>query len=231
MSAAFSAIMMVGALVLPPISVGMTEASTTSQALEPAHLERGIDDGLRIVGRAHAAGADGMIDGVGALADPVGRGLHRRAHRSHRAPSGASARNGGAVMMRRAELHAFEQQLQVAGVAEERRIDARRAHGIGIGEADAAAALGPQHADVQAVAGAEVPLAAVIVDQAEHEVQLDVGPRQRRIGLQEAAGLGEVGGEQPAPLAPPAQDLARQPRQARRREAEQVRARRPCRSA
>ncbi len=50
------------------------------------------------------------------------------------------------------------------------------------------------------------------------------GRASGRIGLEEAAGLREVGGEQPPPLATPAQDLARQSGEPRRREAEEVRA-------
>src|SRR4249920_501133 len=64
----------------------------------------------------------------------------------------------------------------------------------------------------------------VIVDQTDDEMQLDVGPGQYRIGFEEPAGLGEVGGKQPAPLAPPAQDLARQSGDPRRRETEEMRA-------
>src|ERR1700746_3107764 len=41
MSAAFSPIMMVGALVLPPISVGMIEASTTRKPSQPCTFSSG----------------------------------------------------------------------------------------------------------------------------------------------------------------------------------------------
>jgi hypothetical protein len=66
--------------------------------------------------------------------------------------------------------------------------------------------------------------AGVIVYEADHEVQLDVGPRQARFGPHEAAGLGEVSRKQARAIAPPAHDLARQPGQAAQREAEEVRA-------
>ncbi len=42
-------------------------------------------------------------------------------------------------------------------------------------QANRAATLGAQHAGVQAVAGGEMALAGVVVDQADDEVQLDVG--------------------------------------------------------
>ena len=61
-SAAFSAIMMVGALVLPPTSLGMTEASTTRNPGEPAHPQSGVD--YRGLVRAHPAGAYRVVSAV-----------------------------------------------------------------------------------------------------------------------------------------------------------------------
>ncbi len=58
--------MIVGALVLPPISAGITDASTTDSASSPRTRSVGIDDGHLVV--AHAAGADRVIDRVGAPA-------------------------------------------------------------------------------------------------------------------------------------------------------------------
>ena len=67
MSAAFSPIMMVGALVLPPISVGMIEASTTRRRATPCTLSAGSTTAKRIV-HAHLAGADRVVDRVDAIA-------------------------------------------------------------------------------------------------------------------------------------------------------------------
>ena len=53
--------MMVGALVLPVMSVGITEASTP-QALDAAHAQAWIDHGARVL--AHLAGADRVIERV-----------------------------------------------------------------------------------------------------------------------------------------------------------------------
>src|SRR5262249_51459473 len=82
------------------------------------------------------------------------------------------------------------------------------ARGVGIDQANRAAALGPQHARVQAVAGAEMALARVIVDQPDDEMQLQVGARQHRVALDEAPGLREIRGQQAGSLSAPAQDLA-----------------------
>ena len=65
MSEAFSAIMMIGALVLPDIRSGMTEASTTRKASMPRTRKPLIDHGERIV--AHPAGRGRMIDRAAAL--------------------------------------------------------------------------------------------------------------------------------------------------------------------
>ena len=73
MSAAFSPIMMLGALVLPPTSVGMIEASATRSALHAAHAQLRVDYGHGIV--AHLAGTDRVVLRVGAIADVLLDGL------------------------------------------------------------------------------------------------------------------------------------------------------------
>ena len=67
MSAAFSAIMVVGVLVLPPMSVDMIDASTTCNPVEAAHAQIRSDRGHGI--DAHLAGADGVVEGFAALPD------------------------------------------------------------------------------------------------------------------------------------------------------------------
>ena len=55
--AAFSATIRTGALVLPEVTAGKTEASTTRRPARPCTLSARIDDGEPRV-RSHAAGAD-----------------------------------------------------------------------------------------------------------------------------------------------------------------------------
>ena len=75
------------------------------------------------------------------------------------------------------------------------------------------------------MAGIAMPehrLASVVDQLADHEVQLQVGCGDLGRAAQEGAGLGEVGGQQAAALAPPFEDALQGPPGARRRQAEQV---------
>ena len=54
---------MVGELVLPDVIDGITEASMTRRPFDTDHAQPRIDHGARIVGAAHAGGADGMENG------------------------------------------------------------------------------------------------------------------------------------------------------------------------
>ena len=58
-----------GALVLPEVSVGMIEASATRSPCQPAHAKLVVDHRHRV--RAHLAGADRMVGGLGVVPDPV----------------------------------------------------------------------------------------------------------------------------------------------------------------
>ena len=122
-SAAFSAIMTVGALVLPPISVGITEASTTESPSMPRTRSAGSTTARCVV--AHAAGPDRVIDRVRAPAD-------LRDERFVRSPSSANS-SAPAMRRKRRAFHdlarapdARQQCREVRGLREEVRVDARR---------------------------------------------------------------------------------------------------------
>ena len=136
-----------------------------------------------------------------------------RAEASSSRPPVAGQR--GLLQDRAHQLEAAHQALDVVALGEEVGVDPRCRQRIGAGQRDAAAALGPQQAYVARVAVAERGLAAMVDQLADHEVQLQVGCRCVGPALDEAAGLGEVGGQHAAALAPPLEDAAA--RRARRR--------------
>ena len=70
MSAAFSAIMMVGAFVLPAMIRGITEASTTRKSFDAMDSELRIDDGQRVV--AHLAGSYRVVKRLSFGANELG---------------------------------------------------------------------------------------------------------------------------------------------------------------
>ena len=107
-SAAFSAIITVGELVLPDVMVGMIEASAMRKSLEAAQPQPRVDDRHRVI--AHAAGADRVEDrradvACCARSSLVGRKRSAGAEflpagRAHRL--GSRARCGGSAGSRRA---------------------------------------------------------------------------------------------------------------------------------
>ncbi len=68
----------------------------------------------------------------------------------------------------------------------------------------------------------EPQLARMVLDQRDHEMQLDVRLGKVRPGFQEAAGFGEIAGDHAAPLAAIARDFAQQARPAARCDAGEV---------
>ena len=182
------------------------------------HAQARVDHVQRPV--AHAAAADRVVDGVGVPAD---EGLDLGvAARPGRLLAPAATRQRRLLQELAHEPEAAHQAPQVALLLQEGRVDQRRRQRIAAGQAHAAAALRPQHADVAGKAVPEHRGAAVVDQLADHEVQLQVGHGLGRVAPEKAAGLGEVAGQRPAPLLAPAPDVAHRAPGTGRRQAEQL---------
>ena len=134
--AAFSATIIVGALVLPLISVGMMPASATRRPAMPRTPQRRVDDGVGVA--AHAGGADGMEGVAGVLADIH---LQRRIIFCAGLQLGADHAADVALGHDIAHpLHAEHQRVQIPPVAEIARGDQRGRARVGRAQPDVAAA-------------------------------------------------------------------------------------------
>ena len=104
--------MMVGALVLPVVSVGITEASITRKPVDAVHAQPRIDHRARVL--AHLAGADRVID---RLAEPPRMPGKRRRSRfpgpGNVSPTLCRA-SAGAAKMRRVMRDAAQHRQLVA---------------------------------------------------------------------------------------------------------------------
>ena len=100
MSAAFSAIITTGTLVLPETSVGITEQSTTRKPLDAVHAQPLSRTASGSLAFAHLAGAARVEDrGAVVAAELEQVGVGRRAHGA--GPDLALARNGASPATRR----------------------------------------------------------------------------------------------------------------------------------
>jgi hypothetical protein len=142
------------------------------------------------------------------------------------APGSAPARAAAAAAH---QLEAAHHAGQVVRLGQEVRVDARRRPSGRRWPAHAAAALRAQQAHMAGIAVAEHRLAAVVDQLADHEVQLQIGHAAPGWLLDEAAGLGEVGGQHAGALARHSKMPFTARRQAGQRQAEQVFQVRACR--
>ena len=145
-SAAFSAIIITGALVLPEVIVGMTEASAMRSPSRPRSRRRSSTTAARI--GAHPAGADRVEDGGADRA----RGLGQLVRRSGSAGPGLSScgrkrASAGGRADPPGQPDRVGGDLAVAGGGEVVRPDRGRRAGLAALDPDRAAALRAQVAD------------------------------------------------------------------------------------
>src|SRR6516225_11420666 len=94
-------------------------------------------------------------------------------------PHGASAQNASH------QDRTPHQGFYVFWIREKLRIDQGGTAYVGPRQPHSAAALGSQHTDVHAIAARQMPVAAMVVDESNAEVQLDIGSVKPRMGSEE----------------------------------------------
>ncbi|PAV72392.1 hypothetical protein WR25_15959 [Diploscapter pachys] len=154
-----------------------------STAIDAVNPQLAVDHGHVVL--AHLAGTDRVVDGVGAFAQDLDQLF--------------IAVQAGAVEVAQAEAghRCLGDDLAGHAVPLEQGLDVV----VVVQQAHAADALGAQHADVTAEAVAPVQLTVVVIDRADHRVQLDIRSSEGRVGLQECTGFGAVAGQRAATVA------------------------------
>ena len=173
MSAAFSAIIIAGTLVLPETSVGMMEQSTTHSPSAPRTRRRGSTTAPSSLPMRHVPEGWKMVA-------PLRRAKSRMSASLSTAGPGRDLLRDQIGQGRRVrelarELDALDRVVAVRLGREIIGVDARTLQRIARGEFDRAAAFRPQLADRQREAGKVVHLAAGHVGAQRRDMELDVG--------------------------------------------------------
>ena len=199
MAAPFSAIMMVGELVLPEVIVGITDASTTRRPATPRTRRRAVDDGHRIAVDAHPGGPDRVEDRG---ADIPRRRDQLRVGRQLRAGPQLLRRIAGHGRLPHDPPHDPDRIGRDLAVLRRRQIvgrDHRRGRGVARPRMDRAAAAGAEIAHAGGDRRERMHAVAELVERQRLDVHLQVGRLVLRRRAGEGAELRRRHGHRPAP--------------------------------
>ena len=171
-TAAFSPIIIAGAFVLPPTSVGMIEQSTTRRPVRLRTCNKGSTTAASST--PHLAGSDRVINGVDSL--PKDRSdLVVAVHACGKQIARPARRQRGRIHQTTRQLESGNHVLYVVGMIKKIWIDRGWLKRIGAAKRDRPSTAWPQQADVARKAVSPAQLARMVLDDCDDEMELNVG--------------------------------------------------------